>query len=62
MSLSFITVVFLLLARGVSPTGRSSLHRMSDDDDRDRRDDGDRLPSESYVAVAFGVVAVDATC
>jgi hypothetical protein len=54
MSLSFITVVFLLLARGFSPTGRLPLRRMSDDEDHYRGDDGDCPPSELLVAVAFG--------
>ena len=54
MSSSFITVVFLLLARGFSPTRRSPLRRTSDDEDHYRGDDGDRPPSELPVAVAFG--------
>jgi hypothetical protein len=57
MSLLLITVIFLLLARGFSPTGRSSLRRTSDNDNRDRCDNGDRLPSESHAALAFVVVA-----
>jgi hypothetical protein len=54
MSSSFITVVFLLLTRGFLPMRRWSLWRTSNDDDRKRRDNSDRPPSELPVTIAFG--------
>ena len=54
MTSLFITVIFLLLARGFLPTERSSSQQTLDDDNHNHGNDGNRPPSKSPVAIAFG--------